>query len=52
MRNPFFAVPRSDEPATLGNTLADLLGGIVIVAFVVVGALWAPELSAILERIF
>jgi hypothetical protein len=45
MRNPFFAVPRSDEPATLANGLFDALGGIVIVAFILVGALWAPEIA-------
>lgn len=45
MRNLFFAVPRSDEPATLANGLFDALGGIVIVAFITVALMWAPEIA-------
>lgn len=42
--NPFFAPPRSDEPATLANGLFDALGGLAIVAFIVVALALAPEL--------
>ena len=44
-RNPFFHAPAADEPATVTNTLVDLVAGLAIFAFAAVVVVLASVMS-------